>query len=71
MPPGGLLALSIERLDAGTFALGDSGRFSHNLDHLAALGAGHGLSIRAAQDTVIRRERRAAAHGSLIVMEKI
>ena len=71
MPPGGLLALSIERLEAGTFALGESGRFSHNLDHLAALGAGHGLSMRATQDTVIRHERRAPAYGSLIVMEKV
>jgi predicted TPR repeat methyltransferase len=71
MPPGGLLALSIERLESGTFALGDSGRFSHNLDHLAALGAGHGLSMRATQDTVIRHERRAPAHGSLVVMEKV
>jgi predicted TPR repeat methyltransferase len=71
MPPGGLLGLSIERLDEGTFALGPSGRFAHNLDHLAALAAGHGFSVRTAADTVIRHERRAPAHGSLVVLEKV
>jgi predicted TPR repeat methyltransferase len=71
MPPGGLLALSIERLDSGTFALGDSGRFRHNPDHLAALGAGNGLAVRATRNSVIRHERRAPAHGSLMVLEKI
>jgi predicted TPR repeat methyltransferase len=71
LPPGGLFALSIERLDEGTFALGSSGRFSHNPDHLAMLGAGCGFALRAAHDTVIRHERRAPAHGSLMVFEKV
>src|SRR5581483_10739214 len=71
MPPGGLLALSIERLDEGTFALGSSGRFGHNPEHLAMLGAGLGFEVRAQRDTIIRHERRAPAHGVLMVLAKI
>jgi predicted TPR repeat methyltransferase len=71
MPPGGLFALSIEHLETGTFALGDSGRFGHNPDHLTMLAAGCGMAVRAARDTVIRHERRTPAHGSLVVLEKI
>jgi predicted TPR repeat methyltransferase len=71
MPPGGLIALSIERLAGGTFALGSSGRFSHNPDHIVTLGTGSGLELRVARDTVIRRERRAPADGTLMVLQKI
>jgi len=71
MPRGGLFAVSVARLDAGTFALGASGRFSHNPDHLAALGAGCGLKVVATRSTVIRHERRSPAHGTLMVLEKI
>jgi predicted TPR repeat methyltransferase len=71
MPPGGLFALSIEHLETGTFALGSSGRFNHNPDHLTMLAAGCGFALRAARDTVIRHERRAPAHGSLMVLEKV
>jgi predicted TPR repeat methyltransferase len=71
MPPGGLFALSIEHLEAGTFALGTSGRFAHNQDHLTMLAAGSGFALRTARDTVVRHERRAPAHGALMVLEKV
>jgi predicted TPR repeat methyltransferase len=71
MPRGGLVALSIEHLDGGTFALGPSGRFNHNPEHLTMLAAGCGFALRAARDSVIRHERRAPAHGSLMVLEKV
>jgi predicted TPR repeat methyltransferase len=71
LPPRGLFALSIERRDRGTFALDPSGRFSHNPEHIAAVGAGVGLALAGARDTVIRHERRAPAHGSLMVLQKV
>jgi predicted TPR repeat methyltransferase len=71
LPPGGLLALSIERFAGGTFGLADSGRFVHNPDHIAGLGAACGLALLVARDSVIRRERRAPAHGALMVLQKI
>jgi predicted TPR repeat methyltransferase len=71
MPPGGLLALSIERHDGDGFALASSGRFVHNPDHVAGVAAGCGFELKAARDSVIRRERRAPAHGNLMVLHKI
>jgi predicted TPR repeat methyltransferase len=71
MPPGGLIALSIERRAEGTFALEPTGRFSHNPEHIAALGAGAGFELRAARDSIIRHERRAPAHGALMVLQKV
>ena len=71
IPPGGLFALSIERRDDGTFALEPTGRFSHNPEHIAALAAGAGFEVRAARDAIIRHERRAPAHGALIVLQKV
>jgi hypothetical protein len=35
------------------------------------LAAGCGFALRAARDSVIRHERRAPAHGSLMVLEKV
>lgn len=70
-PPGGLIALSVEGLEAGRFALNPDGRFSHNPDHIAAVGAGCGYALAARRATVIRQERRAPAHGALLVLQKI
>ncbi|MBV8169187.1 MAG: hypothetical protein JO021_20510, partial [Alphaproteobacteria bacterium] len=52
-------------------ALADSGRFVHNPEHLAELAAGCGLALLAQRDSVIRRERRAPAHGALMIFQKI
>ena len=71
VPPGGLVALSIERRADGTFALEPTGRFSHNPEHLAGLGAAAGFELKAARDSVIRHERRAPAHGALMVLQKV
>src|SRR5207247_2653378 len=71
VPPGGLIALSIERRAEGSFALEPTGRFSHNPEHIAGLGAAAGFELAATRDSVIRHERRALAHGALMVFRKV
>lgn len=66
--PGGLFALSIERIDGPGYVLQPSGRFAHSLDHLKAAAAD--FVILETQESTIRLEAGRPVPGLYVVMQR-
>ncbi|MCA9729859.1 MAG: tetratricopeptide repeat protein [Candidatus Eisenbacteria bacterium] len=65
--PGGLIALSTESLEEGTFALRPSGRFAHHRTYVTDLARGHGFVLAAVREAPCRRERGEILAGELFL----
>ncbi|HKP21637.1 MAG TPA: methyltransferase domain-containing protein [Thermoleophilaceae bacterium] len=66
--PGGVLAVSIERLDTGgEYALHEGGRFAHSPGYVERMSARAGLELLESTDSDIRLERGRWVPGALMV----
>lgn len=70
LPPGGRLAVTLETTTKGAWEQTSSGRFSHSPKAFIAMGASHGLSLRAVRRAFLRLEAHRRVYGALIVLER-
>jgi predicted TPR repeat methyltransferase len=67
--PGGVLAVSVERLDTGEgYALQQNGRFAHSLGYVEETSASAGLELLEATESDLRMERGSWVPGTLTVL---
>ena len=67
---GGLLLISVERLDEGHFRLGPAGRYAHAETYIAGLAAVHGFDVLAAERTELRRDQQQAVEGLAFALRR-
>ncbi len=67
---GGIIAFSVERGDRHPFHLTDSGRYTHDPDHIREVAADAGLSIARMEEGFLRMEYGAEVTGLFVALEK-
>ena len=70
LAPGGLLAFSVETLEAGTYALRPSGRYAQSASYIDGLAADHGLDAVLRQDVVLRKAADAPVPGRVHLLAR-
>lgn len=68
--PGGLLAFSTERTDAGELTLDATLRYSHSDDYVRRLATTHGLAVVRAEVATLRVEDGRPVEGQLYVLQR-
>ena len=68
--PGGLLAFSTERTDAGDLILDATLRYSHSDDYVRRLATKHGLAVVRAEPATLRVEDERPVQGQLYVLQR-
>ncbi|QJR16453.1 tetratricopeptide repeat protein [Usitatibacter palustris] len=75
LPPRGLFAFSVERLDGAgegeDFRLARTGRYAHSDAYVKALAAKSGCALVDERDTVLRKEDGKPVHGRLYLFEML
>ncbi|SFU94832.1 tetratricopeptide repeat protein [Pseudoduganella namucuonensis] len=67
---GGLFAFSVERLDAGDYALQPSGRYAHSEAYLWSLARAHGYTVHSLAPATLRQDEGRDIPGLVAVLAK-
>jgi predicted TPR repeat methyltransferase len=71
LAPGGLFAFSVERFDGpAAFELRTSQRYAHSPQHVRALAAQHGFTVRREAAAPVREDQRRPIDGLFLVLSK-
>ncbi|HLX80387.1 MAG TPA: tetratricopeptide repeat protein [Burkholderiales bacterium] len=70
LAPGGLFAMSVEKLDDGSYQLRPTGRYAQSAAYLRTLAAQSGLQERGIERARIRREGRVHVEGWIALFAK-
>ena len=70
LAPDGLFAMSVEKLDAGSYQLRPTGRYAQSAAYLRTLAAQSGLQERSVERAHIRREGRVHVEGWIALFAK-
>jgi len=66
--PGGMLAFTVERAEAGSFRLTDSGRYIHSESHVREAAGDAGFDVVAVENIVLRYEYGDPVAGLVVVV---